>query len=111
LGSTSDGNTKHDEHLYYSDTHYEEMKKRALLIGGGSEPRVTATFDNCQFLNNSLTTEEFISGFSQNGVVNVDSSFADVTMNNCLFKDNIFDRRRDGTVRYTKDWSERKVLF
>jgi hypothetical protein len=100
LGLTSVGNTKHDEHLYYSDTHYEEMKKRALLIGGGSEPRVTTTFDNCQFLNNSLTTDS-IPGVSENGVLAVISSFADVTLNNCLFKDNFFDRRRDGTVRYT----------
>jgi hypothetical protein len=76
------------------------MKKRALLIGGGSEPRVTTTFDNCQFLNNSLTTDS-IPGVSENGVLAVISSFADVTLNNCLFKDNFFDRRRDGTVRYT----------
>jgi hypothetical protein len=102
---------KHNLHPYYSDTRYGEMKKRALLIGGGSEPRVTTTFDNCQFLNNSLTTDNFLPQIAENGVLAILSSFADVTMNNCLFKDNSFFDRRDGTVRYTNDWSERKVLF
>jgi hypothetical protein len=100
LGSLSDGNA-HDPHPYYSEEHYNEMKQRYLLIGGGSEPRGTTTFDNCQFLNNSLTTDIMFPTLAQNGVVSVESSFVDVTMNNCLFKDNFFDRRRDGTVRFT----------
>jgi hypothetical protein len=102
---------KHNLHPYYSDTRYGEMKKRALLIGGGSEPRVTTTFDSCQFLNNSLTTDISIPLIAQNGVLQISSSFADVTLKNCLFKDNFFDFRRDGPVRYTNDWSERKVLL
>jgi hypothetical protein len=110
LHSSSDSKAR-DLHPFYIDTSSEEMKKRALLIGGGSEPRVTTTFDNCQFLNNSLTTDILIPQIAENGVLAVISSFADVTLNNCLFKDNFFDRRRDGTVRYTNDWSERKVLF
>jgi hypothetical protein len=101
LDSSSDSNAR-DLHPFYFDASSEEMKKRALLIGGGSEPRVTTTFDNCQFLNNSLTTDS-IPGVSQNGVLAVISSFADVTLNNCLFKDNNFDYSSDGTVRYTND--------
>jgi hypothetical protein len=87
-------------HPYYSDTHYEAMKKRSLLIGGGSEPRGTTLFDNCQFLNNSLTTDITILPFAQNGLIDISSSFVDLTMNNCLVKDNFFTFRRDVQVRY-----------
>ena len=80
---------------------HEELKKRSLLIGGGSEPRVTTSFENCQFLNNSLTTDIQFPLIAQNGVIQVSSAFADVSMNNCLFRDNNFDFRL-GKVRSTK---------
>jgi hypothetical protein len=77
----------------------EEMK-RSLLIGGGSVPRVTTIFENCQFLNNSLTQNIEFPLIAQNGVVKINSAFSDVTMVNCLFKDNYFDARA-GLVRFT----------
>ena len=85
--------------MHQAAADHEELKKRALLIGGGSEPRVTTAFENCQFLNNSLTTNIVYPLLAQNGVVNVLSAFADVSMTNCLFRDNFYDLRRDGPVR------------
>jgi hypothetical protein len=69
-----------------------ESNGRSLLIGGGSEPRVTLLLDQVQFLNNSLTTTVLFPTLVANGLVDINTKFADVTMTECLFKDNYFPR-------------------
>ena len=96
---TSDG-AQLPSWMHQAAADHEELKKRALLIGGGSEPRVTTAFENCQFLNNSLTTEIEIPLLAQNGVMRVNSAFSDVSITDCLFRDNFYDFRRDGPVRH-----------
>ena len=71
------------------------MKDRSLLIGGGSEPRETLLFDRVQFLNNSLIPEILYPSLATNGPVEILTQFSDVTMTNCLFKDNYYPRSRE----------------
>jgi hypothetical protein len=71
-----------------------EMHDRSLLIGGGSEPRSTVFLDRVQFLNNSLTNNITFPTLVGNGLINIITKFADVTMTECLFKDNRFPYAR-----------------
>ena len=72
---------------------------RSLLIGGGSEPRETMLLDGVQFLNNSLIPEILSTGIANNGPFEISTQFSDVTMTNCLFKDNYYPLSRDIAVR------------
>jgi hypothetical protein len=67
-----------------------EMDDRSLLIGGGSEPRSSVFLDRVQFLNNALTTDFKFITLVSNGLIESVSKFADLTMTECLFKDNRF---------------------
>lgn len=79
------------------------MTKRSLLIGGGSEPRNTVSFENCQFINNARTeTSPFVS--SINGVFSVISEFVDVTISDSLFEDNNYPFIYDGPVSGNSTW-------
>jgi hypothetical protein len=76
-----------------------DMKDRSLLIGGGSEPRETLLLNNVQFLNNSLTPNIEIPSLAVNGPLDIFTAFTDVTVNNCLFKDNYYPRSQTIFVR------------
>jgi hypothetical protein len=77
----------------------DNMKDRVLLIGGGSEPRETLLFDNVQFLNNSLISEIIYPGLAANGIIDIFTQFSDVTVKDCLFKDNYYPYSRPIFVR------------
>jgi hypothetical protein len=71
-----------------------DMMDRSLLIGGGSEPRETLLLDKVQFLNNSLAPEILIPSLAVNGPVDIFTAFSDVTVKDCLFKDNYYPYSR-----------------
>ena len=72
----------------------QDMDERALQ----ALPRTKALFDRCQFLNNTMTYNVEYPTLLHNGPMAIVSSFADVTMNECLFKDNYHEFRRDYEV-------------
>lgn len=78
-----------------SDEHSHEME-RSLMVGG--QPRQTVVFDKCEFRNSTLTTDEEFKFLAQNGVLTVLSHQTDVTLTDCLFKNNRFRTRTDGPV-------------
>ena len=82
---------------FLKDPELQQKRKndRALLIGGGSEPRLTLLLDRVQFLNNSLARKLSIPSLASNGPFDIVTSFADVTVSNCLFKDNYYPYSRD----------------
>lgn len=73
----------------------QRMNDRALLIGGGSEPRLTLILDRVQFLNNTLTSKLTIPSLAANGPFDIFTAFADVTVSQCLFKDNNYPYSRE----------------
>jgi hypothetical protein len=67
-----------------------DSNDRSLLIGRGSEPRVSVLLDRVQFLNNSLTKKIAIPAIVSNGVIELASAYTDLTVKECLFKDNYY---------------------
>jgi hypothetical protein len=61
--------------------------------------RSVVLFDRCQFLNNRMTENVEYPTLLSNGPLDIVSSYADVTVNECLFKNNFHDFRRDYKVR------------
>jgi hypothetical protein len=76
----------------------QNMDERALQTVG----RTTVLFDRCQFINNTMTYDVVYPSLLHNGAMAILSSFADVTVNECLFKDNFYEFRRDHEVRTDK---------
>jgi len=66
------------------------------MVGG--QPRQAVVFDKCEFRNNTLTTDVEFKFLAQNGVLTVFSHQTDVTLTDCLFKNNRFRTRTDGPV-------------
>jgi hypothetical protein len=81
------------------ETRTHGAKDRLLLIGGGSEPRETLVLDTVQFLNNSLTSKIEIPSLAVNGPLDIFTAFSDVTVKDCLFKDNYYPYSRPIFVR------------
>ena len=75
------------------------MSDRSLLIGGGSEPRLTLLLDRVQFLNNTLTSNLTIPSLASNGPFDIFTAFADVTVSQSLFKENNYPYSRAIFVR------------
>jgi hypothetical protein len=77
---------------FMKDPKLQQQRKhdRKLLIGGGSEPRLTLLLSRVQFLNNSLTRKITFPSLASNGPFDIFTAFADVTVSNCLFKDNYY---------------------
>jgi hypothetical protein len=73
----------------------QRMNDRSLLVGGGSEPRLTLLLDGVQFLNNTLTSNLTIPSIASNGPLDIFTAFADVTVSKCLFKDNNYPYSRE----------------
>jgi hypothetical protein len=65
---------------------------------GAVVSRTVALFHRCQFWNNTLTQNIDFPFLAANGAVKINTAFADVTMTECLFKDNVYEFRRDGEV-------------
>ena len=81
---------------FLKDPELQQQRKhdRALLIGGGSEPRLTLLLDRVHFLNNSLASKLEIPSLASNGPFEIVSAFADVTFSHCLFQDNNYPYSR-----------------
>jgi hypothetical protein len=67
-----------------------ESHDRTLLIGGGSEPRLSLFLDLVQFVNNSIVSPISTPNLVSNGIINGITNFADITVTKCMFKDNYF---------------------
>ena len=85
---------------FLKDPELQQQRKhdRALLIGGGSEPRLTLLLDRVHFLNNSLASKLVYPSLSSNGPFEIVSAFADVTFSQCLFQDNNYPYSREPFV-------------
>ena len=76
---------------FLADTELQEqrMNDRSLLIGGGSEPRLTLKLSGVQFLKNRFAVRNYwYYSLATNGLFDIATAFADVTLSDCLFKDN-----------------------
>ena len=82
----------------------QRQKDRSLLIGGGSEPRLTLLLDRVQFLNNTLAPTLAIPSIAANGLLDINTAFADVTVSKCFFKDNKYPYSRTIFVSYIRTY-------
>lgn len=86
-----------DYFRFLTDPHLRLERMRTLEDGEAVSRSVTL-FDRCQFLNNTMTYDVIYPSLLNNGPLAIISSFADVTVNECVFKDNFHEFRRDHEV-------------
>jgi hypothetical protein len=100
LASVPEGNLNSVQEITRIRSNEGELQQQGTrsLFNFGENPRTTILFDKCEFRNNSLIVDEDSKLFGYNGVFSVISRQADVTMTNCIFKDNRYELRRDGPV-------------
>ena len=75
----------------------QRMSDRSLLIGGGSDPRLTLLLDRVQFLDNALY-KKFDFYPASNGPFDYITAFADVTVTKSFFKGNNYPFSRGDVV-------------
>ena len=75
----------------------QRMSDRSLLIGGGSDPRLTLLLDRVQFLDNALY-KKFDFYPASNGPIDYNTAFADVTVSQSFFKGNNYPFSRGEVV-------------
>jgi hypothetical protein len=71
----------------------QRQNDRSLLIGGGSEPRLTLLLSRVQFVKNRMAGPLHSPSLATNSPLAIATAFADVTVSNCLFKDNYYPYR------------------
>jgi hypothetical protein len=86
------------EYLRHLSDENVRMEHMRMMLDLPIGDRSNATFDKCQFINNTLKAVSEFPTLTFNGVFRTSSSLADITMNECLFRDNFYGYRGDFNV-------------